>query len=198
MAVVVYLGVLRSQPQAGPANLLRPQATFTVVYNQVTARSTQSLAAEQARRIWRADAQLMAVMSTWESTQLNEVGQPSTWTYRFYSPSARRMFFVTVTPTGELIGTLHGEYMYNEPEVIPIEQWAVDSPEAINIWLNYGGATMLAAMPGIQVVAQLQVRNKDSPLTWTVAGYDRASQNYHSIFIDAQNKEVLQIESSLQ
>ena len=198
LATVVYFGVLRNDRQSGPANVLRPQATFTVVYNQVTARNSQSVAFEQARSLWQEDAQLMAVMSTWEKTQLHEVGQPTTWTYRFYSPSARRMFFVTITPAGELIGTLHGEYMYNEPRSISVENWQMDSPEAISAWLNYGGATMLAAMPGIQVVAQLQVRSKDSPLTWTVAGYDRVSQNYHSIFIDAQSREVIQVESSLQ
>lgn len=198
MLAVIYFGVLQGQPQTGAAHALRPQATFTVVYNQVTARKFQEMATERARTIWRDDAQLMAVMSTWENTELNQVGQPSSWTYRFYSPGARRMFFVTVTEAGELIGTLHGEYMYNQPQTVSPEAWVMDSPEAISSWLNYGGATMLAAMPGIQVVAQLQVRNEDSPLTWTVAGYDKVSQNYHTIFIDAQSKEVLRIESSLQ
>lgn len=198
LAAVIYFGVIQEPVQSGSAEVLRPQATFTVVYNQVTARSHQELAFTQARTVWREDAQLMAVMSTWEQTQLNEVGRPTSWTYRFYSPSVRRMFFVTVTPEGELIGTLHGEHMYNAPEVIPPEDWIMDSPEAISTWLNYGGATMLAAIPGIQVVAQLQTRSADSPLTWTIAGYDRVSQNYHSIFINAQDKEVLQIESSLQ
>lgn len=198
LAVVVYFGVLRVEPPGSSANAPRPQATITVVYNQVTAQSSQGVAFEQARRLWQEDAQLMAVTSTWEKTALGEVGQPTTWTYRFYSPAARRMFFVTITPEGELIGTLHGEHIYNEPPAIPVDQWQMDSPEAISAWLNYGGATMLAAMPGIQVVAQLQVRNKDSPLTWTIAGYDRISQNYHSIFIDAQSQEVIQVVSSLQ
>jgi len=198
LAVVVYFSLRQNQPQGETAKQLRPQATFTVVYNEVTARSHQELAFAQARETWREDAQLMAVMSTWEQTELNELGRPTSWTYRFYSPSARRMFFVTVTPEGELIGTLHGEHMYNEPEIIPTADWTMDSPEAISTWLNYGGATMLAAMPGIQVVAQLQTRSPDSPLTWTIAGYDRVSQNYHSIFINAQSKEVLDIESSIQ
>jgi hypothetical protein len=198
LGAVFYFGVLQSPSTASTANILRPQATFTVVYNQVTARSSQEVAFAQARDLWQEDAQLMAVMSTWESTNLESVGQPTTWTYRFYSPSTRRLFFVTVTPEGELIGTLHGERLYNAPQPIPLEDWAMDSPEALSAWLNYGGATMLAAMPGIQVVAQLQVRSQDSPLTWTIAGYDRVSQNYHSIFIDAKNKKVMRVESSLQ
>jgi hypothetical protein len=195
---VFYFGVWQGSAPAAPANRLRPQATFTVTYTQGTAQSSQEVAFNRARQVWQEDAQLVAVMSTWEKTDLELLGQPSAWTYRFYSPSARRMFFVTVTPAGELIGTLHGERLYNQPQAVPPEKWLMDSPEALSAWLNYGGATMLAAMPGIQVVAQLQVRSQDSPLTWTVAGYDRVSQNYHSIFIDAQKKEVLRIESSLQ
>lgn len=196
LTVVVYFGVWQTRP--GPEDAFRPQATFTVAYNEVTAQSAQLQALQQAQSIWSEDAELQAVVSTWDKTALNEVGKPSDWTYRFYSPSQRRMFFVTITPQGEVIGTLHGERIYTRPPLVSIEDWIVDSPEAISLWLNHGGATMLGAMPGIQIVAQLQVNNEESPLTWTVVGYDRISQNYHSIFIDAKNSEILQIESSLQ
>lgn len=198
LGLVLYFGVLQNQSLSVTGSALRPQATITVVYNEITAQSSQKIAVDHAKTNWQEDAQLMAVTSTWERTELQGVGQPSPWTYRFYSPSARRMLFVTVTPQGEIIGTLHTERLIKKPQFIPLEAWQVDSPEAISAWLNYGGAPMLAAMPGIQVVAQLQVSNDESPLTWTIAGYDRASQNYHSIFINAQNREVFQVESSLQ
>ena len=198
LTIVIYFGVLQSQAQPLPDKAFFPQATFTMVHTQMTARSAQQVAFDQAQKLWEADAQLMAIRSTWEETELNAVGQPSAWTYRFYSPGARQMFFVTVTPEGEVIGTLHSERIYTPPPAIPLEDWSLDSPEALNLWLNYGGATMLAAMPGLQVVAQLKVNSADAPLTWTIAGYDRVSQNYLSVFIDAHSKEILQIESSLQ
>jgi len=198
LAGVVYFGVWRTQPDPFSGNILRPQATFTVVYNEVTAHKAQELAFDHARSRWQADAQLIAVTSTWESAELRAIGQPTAWTYRFYSPSARRMFFVTITPEGEVIGTLHTERLYQDRQTIPLENWQVDSPEALSTWLNYGGSTMLSAMPGIQVVAQLQVSTPESPLTWIIAGYDRASQHYHSIFIDATTNDVLEVKSSLQ
>jgi endonuclease/exonuclease/phosphatase (EEP) superfamily protein YafD len=198
LAIVVYFGVLQSQAQPLADKDFLPQATYTVVYNQTTAQSAQELAFDQVRKLWQEDAQLMAVRSTWEQTELNAVGQPSPWTYRFYSPTARQMFFITITPEGEVLGTLHTEQIFDPPKSIRMEDWVMDSSEALNIWLNYGGATMLAAMPGIQVVAQLKVNSASSPLTWTIAGYDQVSQNFLSVFIDARSKEVLQIESSLK
>ena len=197
LTMVVYYGIFQSR-RTESTTVLRPQATFTVVFNQVTAQASKEMAWQHARTQWREDAELLAVTSTWGKTELNMVGQPTAWTYRFYSPAARRMFFVTITPEGEIIGTLHTERLYKEPELIALEAWQMDSPEALSAWLNYGGATMLAAMPGIQVVAQLQMPDQESPLTWTIAGYDRASQNYHSIFINANSREVIDVKSSLQ
>ena len=198
LGLAFYFGVRQGNASTSAEIVFTPETNVTVVYTDFTAQTSQVRALEHARQIWTEDAELMAVSSTWEQTDMNQVGQPSPWTYRFYSPSQRRLFFVTVTPEGEIIGTLHGEILYKNPPWIPLEDWSIDSSEAINIWLNHGGATMLEGIPGIQVVAQLQVRSEDSPLTWTVAGYDRVSQNYHTVFIDAKRREVLQIESSLR
>ena len=173
-----------------------PQATFTVQHTQNTAKSMQQ-AIDAQIALWQTDAQLYSIAATWDKTDLGLVGQPTAWTYRFYSPGQKRLYFVTANPDGEVTGTSHSERVYNAPNPIPIENWQVDSSEAINMWLNYGGATMLTAIPGIQVVTQLQVRTPGAPLTWTVSGFDRISKHYHTVFIDAKTKEVIKIESSL-
>lgn len=198
LATVFYFGVWQSQPESTERLPLRPQATFTVVYNEVTAKNWQDEAYEYATSRWRDDAELMAITSTWTQTELHAVGQPTAWTYRFYSPGAKRMFFVTITPDGEVIGTLHTERPYKTPAFIAPNTWQIDSPQAISAWLNFGGSTMLAAMPGIQVVAQLQVKQSESPPIWIVAGYDQVTQNYLSVLIDANNSEILNVETSLQ
>ena len=198
LGTVLYFAVWQEQPPLEVGNVLRPQATFTVVYNEVTAHNSQAQALEYAQSRWQADAQLMAVTSTWSQTELHAVGEPTSWTYRYYSPSTKRMFFVTITPDGNAIGTLHTERPFVTPPFISAENWQVDSPEAISAWLNFGGSTMIAAMPGIQVVAQLQVKEADSPPTWIVAGFDRATQNYLSVSIDANSREVLTMNTSLK
>ncbi|MEM7030265.1 MAG: hypothetical protein AAF629_11910 [Chloroflexota bacterium] len=198
LLVIVFYFAVQQEPELVTDNVLRPQATFTVVYNQVTARNSQEQALEYAKSRWQEDAQLMAVTSTWSKTELHAVGEPTSWTYRYYSPSTKRMFFVTISPDGNAIGTLHTERPYVTPPFISSEHWQVDSPEAISAWLNFGGSTMIAAMPGIQVVAQLQVKQPDSPPTWIVAGFDRASQNFLSVSIDANSREVLTMNTSLR
>ena len=114
-----------------------------------------------------------------------------------HSPSLKRFYFVTVSPEGDVTGISHSERVRTPPQAINAADWVVDSSEAINMWLNNGGAAMLAAMPGIQVITQLQISAPDAPLTWTVAGYDRISKNYHTVFINATTNQIINIETSL-
>jgi len=172
-----------------------PQATYTVEFTGQTAKDLLPLAQNQAT-FWQADAQLVSVTARWEKAALKVVGQPTTWTFRFYSPGLRRYYFVTVQAEGQVAGVSHGELVRRAPALLVLDQWVVDSPEAINLWLNYGGIQMLTEMPGIQVVAQLSTPNTPgSSPTWTVAGYDSASDSYHTVFINAQSGEVLKVKS---
>lgn len=198
LGVFFYYAVFFNQtPPSVPDDLIIPQATYTVVHTQVTAKSLQELTKNQIA-LWQKDAQLYSVTATWQKAELEQVGQPTAWTYRFFSPGQKRLYFVTANPDGHVIGTSHTERLYNLPYPIPLQDWAVDSPKAINLWLNHGGAAMLTAMPGIQVVIQLQSDGPDSALTWMVAGYDKISKNYHTVFINATTNEVIKIESSLK
>ena len=172
-----------------------PQATYTVEFTSQTAKGLLPLAQNQAT-VWRADAQLVSVTARWEKAALNVVGQPTTWTFRFYSPGLRRYYFVTVQAEGQVAGVSHGEPVRRAPALLALDQWVVDSPEAINLWLNYGGIQMLSETSDIQVVAQLSTPNPPgSSPTWTVAGYDSASDSYHTVFINAQSGEVLEVKS---
>ncbi len=177
--------------------VIAPQATVTVTFSQVTAKNMQA-AAQAKLSQWAADAQLFAVTGTWEDATVDAVGSPTFWTYRYYSPSRKRFFFITVNPDGSVMGTLHGERIYTTPYAVPAENWAIDSPAAVNTWLNYGGLSLISAIPGIQVVAQLQISEPNTPLQWTVAGYDKTTKMYHTVFIDAQTGAVTKIVSSLQ
>lgn len=183
-------------PLPAPANLA-PQATVTVTYSQVTAKNMQP-ATQGKLSQWAADAQLFAIAATWENTTLNSVGEPTYWTYRYYSPSQQRFFFITVNPDGSVMGTTHGERIYNPPSTISPQDWEIDSVEAVNIWLNYGGEAMMTAIPSVQVVAQLQVSEPEAPLQWTVAGYDPDTKTFHTVFIDAHTGNVTNIATSLR
>ncbi|OQY48164.1 MAG: hypothetical protein B6242_03235 [Anaerolineaceae bacterium 4572_78] len=173
-----------------------PLATYTVVHTQITAKSQQTVALEKVA-LWHDDAVLVSVASNWDKTNIDTVGQPSTWTYRYYSHGHKRLFFVTVTADGQATGISHIERIYNRPETIKATNW-IDSSEAVNIWLNYGGAIMMRSFPDIQVVAQLKIISKGGTLEWTVAGFDDISKKYHTIYINAIDKKIIRIDSKLQ
>lgn len=196
LGVVFYFTALQTGSTPSATGGTVPQATYTLAFNQITAKTLQPATQNQIA-LWKEDAQLFTVSATWQETQLEQVGRPAIWTYRFYSPSLKRFYFVTVSPEGDVTGISHSERVRTPPQTINPDDWVVDSSEAINMWLNNGGAAMLAAMPGIQVITQLQISAPDAPLTWTVAGYDRISKNYHTVFINATTNQIINIETSL-
>jgi hypothetical protein len=201
LAGLGFLYLYMQRQSAGPVPggatqpSLEPQATYTVEYISHTARELFATARDKAAA-WQADVQPVSVTATWEKTAINLVGQPTVWTFRFYSPGLRRYYFVTVQADGQADGIAHGEQIRKAPRPLAPDIWAVDSPQAINLWLNHGGSQMLLGAPGIQVVAQLSTPNSADQLpTWTVAGYDSRDDTYHTVFINAQSGQVLQVKS---
>ena len=118
VALVVTLMVLRSR-SLGPAGTPRPAATYTVTFTQVTARGLYPTA-EALALAWQPDAQLVSLTTTWRKTAVNLVGQPTTWVFRFYSPSWRHYYFVTVEPDGQAWGVEHARQVDLPPPVIPV------------------------------------------------------------------------------
>jgi hypothetical protein len=196
---VFYFALNQNQPTSisDTQTGFTPQATITVLHSQMTAKTLEEQAVDKALR-WNSDAELVSVTSNWENATVDSIGSPSRWVYRFYSPSNQRLFLVTITPQGEVIGTSHAERIRNEPTPVPPSEWTTDSLNAINIWLNHNGHVMLENLSGVLVVAQLQQLSRNSPITWTVSGYHPPSKNYHTVFIDAKSGEILNIETSLR
>jgi uncharacterized iron-regulated membrane protein len=201
LMVGVYWFVQRNGPTALPvaeAGPPVPQATYTVEISSRTARELLPLAQDKAN-FWQADSQLVSATANWEEMSINLIGKPVAWTFRFYSPGVKRYYFVTVQADGRADGVSHGEPARRDPQLVVVDQWAVDSPQALNLWLNYGGSQMLTDTPGIRVVAQLKAPNEpDAPPTWTVAGYDSQGEAYHTVFINAQSGEVFDTKSGTE
>ncbi len=159
---------------------------YTPPPGEVSAKSTYPLALEKAKS-WRGDAELVACRGTWEQTAVNLVGQPVQWDYRFYSAQAKTLFFVTVTPDGQVAGTQHMRSLARAPSFVTIESWQVDSPAALTNWLNAGGGAYLGSRPGIEVSAQLSVRQAGTDPQWTVVGYDPAKEDdYFAATVNAR------------
>ncbi len=185
LAVVIVFGVLgylllRPTTLAPPA-VPSPQATYTLEAT-LTARTTYPLAQEAARGR-QPDAQLTSVSATWAETNVKKIGEPTTWTFQFYSPAANRVYTVVVDQgQARLIREAIAPYASTP---LPEGGWPVDSSQALATWLNYGGSKFLMEhLAGTQVVAQLAVSPEGSA-TWTVAGLSERGQAYFTLLVDA-------------
>jgi hypothetical protein len=188
--LVVLVLVFRSQVSRS-ASAPRPMPTYTVVYTQVTARSLYP-SAEATALAWQPDAQPVSLTATWRRTAVNLVGAPIDWAFRFYSPSRRHYYFVTIAPEGQIQGIEHARLVDLPPPLIPNDSWRVDSVEALATWLDYGGGAMLGVTPGIEVSAQLNVPTPGGDAAWVVVGFDPRSNDYLTVIIDADSGEVIE------
>jgi hypothetical protein len=188
-AALIVVGM--AQPQAAPA-VEAPVATPTlvVVFTPVQVEQTARRQYAQAEAIalgWRTDARLLSCRASWEQTAINLLGRPVEWTFRFYSPQSKRLYFVMVEPGGAVRAIQHVRPVNQPPPVVPLDDWELDSPAALANWLNIGGGAFLGQHPGGTVTAQLSVRAHGQPPQWTVAGYDVNSDESFVATVDAVN-----------
>lgn len=185
----VMIVVWTSQPHSAPvAEAPAATPTLAALYTPVQVAQTARRQYTQAEAIavgWRADAQLLSCRASWEQTAINLVGRPVEWTFRFYSPQSKRLYFVMVAPGGAVRAIQHVRPVNEPPPVVPLDDWQLDSPAALANWLNIGGGAFLGRHAGGTVIAQLSVRAHGQPPQWTVAGYDPTTDESFAATVDA-------------
>jgi hypothetical protein len=183
--------VLRYQPAAEPvpvtaaAGAPGPQPTHTVTYVQVTGLG-QYQPAKAAAQSWAADAQLISANATWPKViSKDKVGEPTLWTYHFFSPTKQRLFFVNIDPAGQVETIEHVVPVTQPPVPIAADSWVIDSPAALAIWLDNGGAKMVGSNPGLEMLVQLRTINNNPNPVWLVVGLNNQTEEVHTVVIDA-------------
>lgn len=183
--VLRYQTPAAESPSVTVAAVPGPQPTHTVTFVQVTGLS-QYPVAKAAAQSWAADAQLVSANATWPKViSQNLVGEPTLWTYRFYSPGKERLLFVNVSPEGQIEQIEHAAPVSLEPHPLDTTSWGIDSPAALAIWLDYGGAEVLGRNPGLEILIQLRsLANNPNPV-WVVIGVNNQTEAVHTVVIDA-------------
>lgn len=184
--------ILRSQgltfrpagQQTPPANAPATPG-YTVAYLDVTGL-VQYTPAHAAALEWAGDAQLVSASSNWPGVlTIEEVGKPSVWLYRFYSPTHKRILFVTVYPDGQVDTLEHRPEITLPPRIVDTGTWLTDSPTALAWWLEAGGAEMLRAHPGMELLIQLRETSDANGPAWLVTGVDERTEDILNVVIDA-------------
>lgn len=166
--------------------------TFQVTFAENTALQLYPIA-EAAARSWQADARLVSAEATWRTTAIDQVGKPTPWSFRFYSVAARRSYFVTILPDGQVNARQHFLTEPNPPGLLPAQRWAVDSNQAIAAWLNAGGGAFLGENPGLEVSAILSYQRAGDGLFWHVTGLNQKNETLVSTTVDAQSGAVVEL-----
>lgn len=203
VVIIVALLILRYQPvNSASSTVIKTVPTVapvhTVTFTQITGL-TQFQPAWTAGQAWAADAQLISVSANWPGVlSVGQVGEPVQWSYRFYSPSLKRLMIAKVEPDNQLTSVEHVGKITLPPPVLDTDSWLIDSPAALAIWLDYGGAELLRRNPGLELLVQLRtIKNYPGPV-WMVIGLDKRTQDIFVVVIDAAEGTVVSTDSSLE
>jgi hypothetical protein len=185
LLVVVVFAILTqviSQPQVALSQVTAsPERTHQLPQIGETARNFYPRA-DQAARSWHEDARLVSATASWPFAEQEDLGRATDWTYQFYSPSRQELYVVNVSAeeVTQIVVTL-------SPYVLPTiaaEEWRVDSPEALGIWLDRGGATFLDSHSVVDVSARFRLSEEGRP-EWSLVGVVRDTRTFHLVEIDA-------------
>jgi hypothetical protein len=190
LVVFVVVGqVVSKRPQgSSPLVITAPAQVYSLPDIPQSARSFY-WRADQAARSWQGDAALVSAAAAWPFVRLDDLSMPTDWTFQFFSPSTSMIYVVNVSETEV---TPIREALAPYPlSTVALEDWQLDSPKALNTWLNNNGGVFLRLHPIVDVNARLR-RSKGGELEWIVAGVGRNSQNVQLVRIDASSGVVMQ------
>lgn len=150
--------------------------------------------AQRALQDWHSDAVLLNASATWpRSANANELGQGlANWAYTFYSPSNNSITLVSVR--GDDAKRL-SESVYSQPAA-PLDAggWRLDSQQAMQLFLNNGGAQFLQEQGASTLLMQLTT--SEAQVTWFLSLYAEGNGRSYSMRINATTGDVLQVETA--
>jgi len=155
---------------------------------ETTARSAFPLAAELAAQ-WREDAQLASVSGRW-AAEMKQQGKDQ-WTFQFFSPSASSLALFVVAD-GEARQVRESLSPYNVP-TFSLEEWRVDSDQALQVWWDQGGDYLLERRPDAELAIQLRVPEAGSEIpVWTIVGMVFEQESVFTVQVDAVDGEPIE------
>ena len=194
--IVVALLILRDVGQQEKVRELpeaAPKPTHTIPNQKVTGLNQYNQFAKTTALAWSSDAELIAASAKWQQVlSLSQVGEPTLWTYHFYSPSKKRKLFVTVEANGQVQVFAHPLEVTLPPQPITTEGWLMDSPVALATWLDHGGSDVLQKNLGLDLIIQLRSTKKLAGPVWIVVGLNEQTNTTHMVVVDAAKGWVIQ------
>jgi len=194
--IVVALLILRDigrQEKVRELPEAAPKPTHTIPNQMVTGLNQYNQMAKPAALAWSSDAELIAASAKWHQLlSLSQVGEPTLWTYHFYSPSKKLKLFVSVEADGQTQIFVHPLEVPLPPHPVATEGWLMDSSVALATWLDHGGSEVLQNNLGLDLIIQLRSTKKLAGPVWIVVGINEQTNTTHMVVVDATKGWVIQ------
>ncbi len=167
-----------SPPPPPPAFLLEDTAR---------ARAAFPIAEQEALR-WQPDAQLSLVGIVWDDLGPGGILKRDRWTFQFYSPSRGQMAVIRVSDGAAQ--RLRTALLPNRLPTLSLDQWQIDSSEALQTWWERGGEKFVRAHSRVSISLKLRLEPGGTRTIWIVAG--SASDQHWVVQVDSNDGTVLQ------
>jgi hypothetical protein len=164
--ILVIFGVLLYQLQVPEQSSTPPPPAF-LLEEGAQARTVYPIAEQEALR-WQSDAQLASAEVVWDDLGPGGKLTRDRWTFEFYSPSQQRMAVIRVVDgRAERLRTA---LVPNRLEPLPLNQWQVDSTQALQTWWERGGGDFVQSHRQVSISLKLRMEPKSTRSLWSVAG----------------------------
>lgn len=143
----------------------------------------------QAAQAWQGDAHLVSANASWRDLAPEELlGEEATWAFTFFSPLARQIRILSVTPdSAEAVESID---VTPNTRIIDVGLWQVDSDQVLNLFLDHGGRDFLSQNPDATVSLRLGPGEGGEPLVWLAFGISSANSSTHTVQVDPTSGEV--------
>lgn len=184
---VFYLYGQRPPPGGPPP---APNQPVTIVFEGGTAKTAYLAALKQAQG-WHSPLELVSLSASWPNASLDSLGQAETWDFSFFSGEHERLYFVVVATDKLVVGRPHPFKLKRPPRLVNPAEWAVDSDQALSIWLNNGGGAFVQTFPENQVEILLRRDNNSNKPIWNIIGVTPDQSQLLYMTIDAMTGAIL-------
>ena len=183
--ILVIFGVLLFQLQVPEQSPTPPPPAF-LLEQEAQARTMLPVAEQEARQ-WQADALLSSIGTVWDDLGPGGILKRDRWTFEFYSPSQQQMAVIRVSD-GQA-ETLRTALLPNRLSALPVDQWLVDSTEALETWWERGGGDFVQQHTHVAISLKLRMEPKGTRPMWVVAG--SSSGQHWVVQVDSRDGTVL-------
>ncbi len=159
------------------------------VIRRMTAMNAHAMA-EPVALDWAQDAQLLSASATWQ-TSSDILSGEGDWTLVYYSPQNESTALISVVEEGPTL--INIRHLEDEPQIIDLEQWLVDSPLVVTQVLKEGGVEFLRSQPGAVLVLTLNMEGQGG---WKGRLIHKETRRTFAVQLAADSDEIIAVQQT--